>query len=271
MRYMCYPNFKKKALTLSYDDGVKQDVRLIEIMVKNGLKGTFNINTGMFNDGERYLNRMTEEEAYKLYAENGMEVAAHAYTHAYLDKLSVNECTYEVLTDKTNIEKATGKITRGMAYPYGTYNDAVVDVLKNCGILFSRTCVTTKNFNIPDDWLRLTSTCHHNEPTLMLLAEKFAQQQVSRNPILFYLWGHSYEFDNNNNWNVIEEFAEYLGDREDIWYATNSEIFEYIEAYKHLRVSNDGRIIYNPTATTLYFDFGNELKYQIKPGETIYL
>jgi len=45
---MLFPNGKIKAVTLSYDDGVEQDIRLIEIMKKYGLKGTFNINSGLY-------------------------------------------------------------------------------------------------------------------------------------------------------------------------------------------------------------------------------
>ena len=37
-RHMRFPGFKLRALTFSYDDGVKQDRRLIEIMKKNGKK-----------------------------------------------------------------------------------------------------------------------------------------------------------------------------------------------------------------------------------------
>ena len=44
-RIMLFPGKKRKVLTLSYDDGVEQDIRLVEIMKKHGLKGTFNINT----------------------------------------------------------------------------------------------------------------------------------------------------------------------------------------------------------------------------------
>ena len=39
---------KSKVLTLSYDDGVVQDIRLINILDKYGIRGTFNINTGMY-------------------------------------------------------------------------------------------------------------------------------------------------------------------------------------------------------------------------------
>ena len=55
--------------------------------------------------------------------------------------------------------------------------------------------------------------------------------------MLFYLWGHSYEFDENKNWNVIENFFKKLEKRDDIWYASNIEIYNYIRAYESLDFS----------------------------------
>lgn len=44
-------NGKKKALTFSYDDGVTQDVRLIEMFNKYNLKATFNLNSELLGRG----------------------------------------------------------------------------------------------------------------------------------------------------------------------------------------------------------------------------
>lgn len=69
--FMRFPGGKKKALTLSYDDGVEQDIRLIDIMKKNGLKGTFNLNSGCYApEGTVYPagtihRRMTKNSGYK--------------------------------------------------------------------------------------------------------------------------------------------------------------------------------------------------------------
>ena len=46
--YMKFKDGKSKALTLSYDDAVVQDIRLIGIMDKYGIKGTFNVNSGWY-------------------------------------------------------------------------------------------------------------------------------------------------------------------------------------------------------------------------------
>lgn len=273
-RRMRFPNFLGKALTLSYDDGVEQDKRLIEIMHKHGLKGTFNINSGLFTDEGKVWpegqihRRMTKKAAYQLFKDSGMELATHAYSHPHLESLSEPEITSEILLDRIDIEKETGVITRGHAYPYGTFNDRVVDCLKACGMLYARAVASTFSFKIPEDFLRLQPTCHHKADNLMELAERFVKAQVQTEPMLFYLWGHSYEFDMDNNWNVIENFAEFIGNKEDIWYATNTEIFEYIENYKKIITSGDGNLVYNPTNITLYFNVRGK-DYKIEPGQTV--
>ena len=157
-----------------------------------------------------------------------------------------------------------------MAYPFGTSSDTVVEILKNAGIVYSRTIVATESFGIPTDWLRLPATCHHNNPKLMELAERFLTDSRvgQRAPQMFYLWGHSYEFNDNDNWEIIEQFAEKMGGHEEIWYATNIEIFDYITAYKQLRFTVDMDLVENPTATDLYFEW-NGKSYMVKAGETL--
>ena len=212
---------------------------------------------------------MTRSEAVALYQDSGMEVAVHAANHPFLEQLPENLCTWEVLNDRKCLEADFGGFVRGMAYPFGTTSDSVVASLKQCGIVYARSTLTTEGFGIPSDWLRLRATCHHANPRLMELAKKFVDEQNVRAPMLFYLWGHSYEFDYNkpdNNWGIIEEFAEYMDGRKDIWYATNIEIYDYIAAYHQLIFSMDYSRVYNPTCTTVYFQTAKGL-YTVKPGE----
>ena len=271
--FMRFPEGRDRALTLSYDDGVEQDIRLIDILDKHGIKATFNLNSGRYADeGHVYPEgtihrRLSESAVTKLYSNPNHEVAVHALTHPHLETMSPATIAYEIIKDRENLEAQFGTIVRGMAYPYGTYNDTVVEVLRNCGITYARTTEATKNFKLPHDWLRLPSTCHHNVPELMELAEKFVNKKGLAEPILFYLWGHSYEFEANDNWNVIEEFAEYMGNRDSIWYATNIEIYEYIEDYNRLVFSADGSIVHNPTNRTLYFTPNGRDIGSIAPGE----
>lgn len=270
--FMRFPEGKSKALTLSYDDGVRQDRRLLKIMKQYGLKGTFNISTGCYaTEGDATGDRISRTEALELYRDCGMEIAVHALHHSYLEQLPENLCTYEILKDRKSLEEDFGGFVRGVAYPYGTTSDRVVVSLKQCGMAYGRTGVSTEGFAIPTDWMRWAATCRHRNPRLMELARCFVENEFARGPGLFYLLGHSYEFDDNkpyNNWGVIEEFAAYMGGREDIWYATNIEIYDYIAAYDQLIFSMDYTRVYNPTCTTLYFKTGKGL-YIVKPGETV--
>lgn len=272
--FMRFPGGRAKALTLSYDDGVEQDIRLIEIMQKNGLKGTFNLNSGLYaQEGTVYPEgtihrRMSRKQCMELYKDSGMEVAVHGYTHPYLEQLPANICTMEVLRDRECLERDFDCMVRGLAYPFGTYSDDVVETLKRCGIVYARTVTSTHDFAMPEDWLRLPATCHHRDERLMELAKTFAESRFVRGPRLFYLWGHSYEFEADDNWHIMEEFAAYMGGREDIWYVTNIQLYDYVAAYEQLQFSVDGRKVYNPTAVTLYFEKGNE-NYCIRPGETL--
>ena len=140
---MCYPGGLHKALTLSYDDGVEQDKKLIAIMVKHGLKGTFNLNSGIYApEGTVYPEgtihrRMTEAEVSALYMTNGMEVATHGYTHPFLSRLPAYVTTKEIVEDKRKLEEPFNCVVRGHAYPFGRFNDTVVDILKQSGIVYA--------------------------------------------------------------------------------------------------------------------------------------
>ena len=99
----------------------------------------------------------------------------------------------------------------------------------------------------------------------MELAQAFVENTSMRRAQLFFLWGHSYEFEKDNNWNVIEDFCAYMGNREEIWYATNIEICEYAEAYHCLVFSMDHTMVRNPSALDVYFEW-NRHTYCVKAG-----
>ena len=276
--FMLFPGGKQKALTLSYDDGVQQDIRLIETLDKYGIKCTFNINGSALEDEERTFpqgqvhRRMARREALEVYSKaiaNGHEVATHGYTHPYLDRIPSEAVAYEIVEDRKQLEDMFGRIIKGHAYPFGSTANHVVDTLRSCGILYARTTAATKRFDIPTDWLRMPSTCHHNEPQLMQLVDQFLNE-TTRQPLpkLFYLWGHTYEFEGNNNWEVIEKFAETVGNRDDVWYANNMQVYQYVEAYRALEFSANGRIVHNPSAQTVWF-ISDDVTVKVAPGETV--
>lgn len=274
--YMKLKDGKSKVLTLSYDDGVVQDIRLMKILDKYGIKCTFNVNTGLFlpEDAvrQRFHGRMKISEAKELYTNSGHEIAVHGLTHPWMQKLKSDELLTEVLEDRKNIEREFGVLARGSAYPYGTYNQEVMEALGKCGICYARTARTTDNVRFPENWMEWDFTCTHASPNFMALAKRFVEEGIhyEADAWLFSVYGHSYEFDLANNWELIEEFAALVGGREDIWYATSIEIYDYVKAYDSLQVSVDRSKVYNPSAQDVWFSHRKQI-YCVKAGQTLCL
>ena len=263
--YITFPEGRSKALTMSYDDGREQDKRLVELFNKFGIKGTFHLNSGWMDED---LVKM-RSEAVKLY--EGHEIATHSLTHPTLTRLSDTALVTEILEDRKNLEKLTGRIIRGHSYPNGAYNENVKQILKSLGIVYARAVSSTNDFEMPEDFMEWHPTCHHSAPDLMEKAKWFVEFNKAQYLKLFYVWGHSYEFDRDDSWGVIEEFCEYMSEHDDIWYATNIEIVDYMNAARGLIWSADGSHVYNPYAIDVWIrrvsDTGPEMEEVIRiPG-----
>ena len=215
----------RKALTFSYDDGIEQDRKLVEIFNRYGMKATFNLNTGIQSPDSNFeiegvhINRMKQDGLAELY--KGHEIATHGLTHAAPTEMTKDELDKEFITDMKNIERIYGTYPVGMAYAYGCVNDTVA---KSIGIKYGRTVESSHSFEIPKESIKLKATCHHDDEMLFELAEKFIKAEPKEDEqMLFYVWGHSYEFDVNNNWDRIEKFCKMMAGRDDIFYGTNRE------------------------------------------------
>ena len=273
-RYLCFPGGRRKALTFSYDDGVEEDIRLTGIFRKYGMKATFNINSGSFgpDDGSnptgRKHRKLSRKEAKEIYTEDLFEVACHGVNHESLTICDSASAVLDVIDDRRNLEDLFAKQIHGMAYANGLVNDQVTNILKVCGIWYSRTTVSTGKFDMPENWLKLPATCHHKNPRLMELAEQFLTMKT-RLPAVFYVWGHAYEFADADNWHVMEDFCEKMAGHEDIWYCTNMELYLAWRDYQRLESSADGKHIYNPSPRSVWIRDKGAKVYEIKPNETI--
>ncbi len=220
-------NGKQKAVTFSYDDGIVMDKRLVEIFNRYGMKGTFNLNSGLFSYAaffqkeEVEIHRMNAEGLPKLY--EGHEIAVHCLTHADLPKWDDETVYNEIRLDKQNLERIFDREICGMAYPFGTYDDRVMRIAADCGIRYARTVEETGDFEISENLLALKASAHHDRADLFEMIERFLALEPEK-PQLLYIWGHSYEFEVEKNWDRIEKICSLLSGREDIFYGTNSEV-----------------------------------------------
>lgn len=271
-KYMRFPEGKCKAMTFSYDDGVKADVRLLHIFKEYGLKGAFNLNSKLF-DCENWHGRMNEEQTFNAFAESGQEVALHGARHIFLNKVPLPEAIKEVADNRVYLEDKFGRIVRGMAYAYNGYNGDIKRVLSDLGVVYARTTEPTYGFSLPEDFLEWKPTCHHTDGRLGELADKFfgsspEDEFKHREPRLFFVWGHSYEFDDDDNWQIIENLGKRAAECADIWHATNIEVYEYTQAYRALVFSVDGERVYNPSAIPVWIEVRGKT-YEIASGATV--
>ena len=230
----------RKYITFSFDDGVTQDRRLIALLNKYGLKGTFNLNSSLFGlkggweQNGRFLshNKVMPSEVKTLYA--GHEVAVHTLTHPNLTGEEEETIVYQVEEDRNRLSDLVGYDVCGMAYPCGGVNndERVAAIIKEkTGVRYSRTIVSTYSFDLPKNVYRLDPTVGIHQPKdIFQLANKFLSMTPDL-PQLFYIWGHSYEFDvmDEMSWERFEEFCKLISGREDVFYVTNKEVLSQLK------------------------------------------
>jgi peptidoglycan/xylan/chitin deacetylase (PgdA/CDA1 family) len=275
-----WPGGRKKAMTLSYDDGITQDIRLIKLFDTYRVKGTFNLNPRLFGAAGKvslhgktidHIKNKPEEiqEIYKNY-----EIAGHGEWHTSMSTMDTARCANEILNCRRDLEGLLGRTITGFAYAFGVTSPKVREALKTSGVRYARTITSTGKFDIPHDFLMWDPTCHHDDEKLFDYADQFLSDKPYLNfetPVkLFYVWGHAYEFDINENWDWMEKFLQKVSGHEDVWYATNGEIERYVRAYRELVFTVDGKYVYNPSAidVTLGGMFSDSITVA-KAGETV--
>lgn len=230
-------NGKMKALTFSYDDGVDQDKRLIELFNKYGLKGTFNLNSDLLGRREDTLTILGRTVGHgKVFASDvrhiydGHEVAVHTLTHPLLPRIEDDkEIVRQVEEDRIKLSELCGYEVVGMAYPCGGQNhdDRVANIIReNTGVKYCRTIISNHSFDIQEDLYKFKPTVYHfgEFDKMFELGQKFLETEADT-PQILYVWGHAYEFDiRDGDWERMEEFCRMMSGRDDIFYGTNKEV-----------------------------------------------
>lgn len=253
---------KHFAVTFSFDDGNIADRRLIEIMNKYNLVGTFNLISDRFDHETVVLN----SEITSLYS--GHEIACHTLTHPHMERLPFSYQIKELLEDRKNLEEKTGYIVRGFAYPYGAKNEYTIPALKAVGLEYARNTNSTFSISQPEDLYEWRPSCHYRDYEKVYPRFINAFKQSWNFGGLFYIWGHSYEVADANEWEFFEDMCKRLSGLDDVWYATNIEIADYINAQKNLVFSANYKKIYNPSSTGVWIS-NNGHPVEIKPGEMV--
>jgi len=268
-----FPQGKRIAVTTSFDDGQVHDRKVVAAFNEWGIKGTFNLNSGKLGrsgvkppDDSRTT--IDASEVANLY--RGHEVAIHTVTHPWLQRLDRSQIALEVLEDRKALEDLVGYPVRGMAYPFGTYDDRVIAILRELGIVYCRTVQNSGNCFPAAEPLAWATTGHQyaTGPSIPEQFEKLYENKGYSG--VFFPWGHSYEFHDKKDWASLERIFKPLSGKPDVWYCTNIELFDYEDARQRIVIAANLKTAYNPSAISVTLRAGESLV-EIPPGKTVSL
>lgn len=281
--YLRFPDGKGKALTFSYDDGYIYDLRLAGILGRNGMKCTFNIFSDILSKG--YGQDRLSVRQMKELIEMGHEIAVHGAAHIANGLQTSVGGISETYESRKAIERELNIISRGYAYPNSGINDftsgttyeKIRRYLCDLGFSYARSDEKVFDyFRIPEDWYNWCPTAHHDNKHIHEYADLFINGDPNGYdgkkglPMLFHIFGHTVEFERKNNWDHIESLCEKLGGRKDTWYATNIEVYDYVQDFLRLRFSLDQTLVYNPSAQPVWVQADKKVC-RIDPGKTVSL
>lgn len=262
-----YPYGKKKAFNVTYDDGVLQDIRFIDLLNKYQIKGTFNLNSALMETGFEWthesgcvVKRIRTEEAISLY--KGHEVASHTLTHPYMENLTKEEILYELSQDKKKLEKLFDKAIQGFAIPFDYYSDLIENCVKECNFEYARISEESYSFIPQKDFYKWKATIFHCNDRLEGFVNEFID--TDEELALFQIVGHSYDLDVENKWDEMEDIFRIVSCQDDILPMTTIELIRYLKAMENVECTEE--YILNKSDMSLWFD-ANNVVCEIKPKE----
>ena len=264
-----YPEGRTKAFNITYDDGVTQDVEVIAMLNRYGIKGTFNLNSELMRTGFTWrhqcgmdITRLRLEEVGDLYEEH--EIASHTLTHPYMDSLSDEKLCRQMGEDKRNLEAFFGREVAGFAVPFSYYDSRIARCAEKCGFEYARmsefilTCTPCK------DWYYWKTSVYHIMPQLLPFTEHFLETEEEL--AVCQIVGHSYDLFTEHLWETMESICAKVSQHPEVWKCTNLELVRYLKAMEQAVISEDA--IMNRSNRKLWFAVdGNVLS--VEPGQRL--
>ncbi len=262
MMRKCYPGGKRKAFNITYDDGVEQDIRFVELLNRYGLKGTFNLNSELMrtqfawtHPGGMEVRRLPVDAVRHLY--DGHEVASHTLTHPYMSELPEWEIMRQMGEDRRNLEEIFGREVKGFAVPFDYYSARIARCAENCGFEYARMSEFSGSYVPCRDWYFWKTGVYHIEENLTDFVAGFLNTEEEL--AVCQIVGHSYDLDAENLWGTMELICAAVSGQEDVWSCTNLELVRYLKAVEQF----DGT---NRSDQTLWFEVGGRIR-TLHPGE----
>ena len=255
-----YPSGKAKAFNITYDDGVLQDVRFVELMNRYGLKGTFNLNSELMETEFEWthpngmtVKRLPSAVVAELYQNH--EVASHTLTHPYLSSLTEPEVMRQMAQDKEKLEQLTGKPVLGFAGPFHHWSSMIMECAQRCGFEYARNAEERYCYAPPEDYYSWSAGTYHIKPGFRDFVEDFFHTEEEL--ALCQIVGHSYDLDAEAMWDSMESVLQQVAGDESILSMTNLELVRYLKAMRSALITENR--IYNPSDMPLWFEKDGEV------------
>jgi peptidoglycan/xylan/chitin deacetylase (PgdA/CDA1 family) len=239
----------KPLVTTSWDDGHPLDIKLAELLLKYGFRGTFYIpvkygNQPLMNTSEiRYLDSL------------GMEIGSHTLTHPVMTQISPANVLSELQGSKRYLEDILGKSVVAFCYPKGRFNRSVRSKVIQAGYRLARTTIGFRTDLVFDPFCMPVSyqfyphsrlvhirhglkegnisgllawiTQYGFAPDIMAMNQRLLKYAESHGGVVHF-WGHSWEIDDAGLWPLLKEVLVFLSDQNDILHLTNSQVLSEI-------------------------------------------
>ena len=202
------PITKSVRVVQCWDDGVEDDIRLAEILRRHGARASFNLNPGLhgvargqawsYRNGLKQVRKLAQAELVEVYA--GFTIANHSLTHPHATRIPLERWRSEVIDARARLQDWFGQPVDGFVYPYGDFDAATAEVVREAGHLYARATGSATPCLPVADKMVLRPDCH-------AMAEDFwtRYEQAKASPAgVFYFWGHSYELVTGEQWAEFE-------------------------------------------------------------------
>lgn len=262
-----YPGGKAKAFSITYDDGIAQDVRFVALLNKYGLKGTFNLNSQLMEQKFSWIHpngmtvtRLGVEQVRGLY--DGHEIASHTLTHPDLRDKTDEQLFWEIGEDKRRLEALFGREVAGFGVPFHYYDQRIADCVRRCGFEYGRNSELTHGYNPWEEPYFWRCGIFHLEPDFDEYMEGFFRTREEL--ALCQIVGHSYDLDAENMWDKMERYLAAIAADPDVTCMTHLELVRYLKAMKQAVVSPN--CIENRSGMTLWFEAEGQTV-RLEPGQ----
>ncbi len=198
-----------KIFLISFDDGSVWDPKLVALLNKYGMKGTFNLNSGLEDfvwEFEGFpVRRQKLSQVGDLY--RGHEVASHSLHHPWLNALTPPQLTREVGEDCEALKAIFSLEEIGFGVPFTACGEREIRILKK-QLRYIRLSEFSDTFDLPPDPYHIPIHALYNQEDVKDRIAAFAAASLS--DALFVLAGHSYELEALDHWAYMEDLLQYI-------------------------------------------------------------